>query len=299
MSSQPDPFRRTRLQESYIVKDIVSFHYFEFSKDFEFEGEKHDFWEFVYVDKGEIEVFADKDGYRLQQGDIIFHKPDEFHGVWANKKVAPNVIIVSFVCRSKEMNFFEHQIFNLDGNQRDILAQLVSNGFAAFLPPFDDPRNHALIRRGDAPPGSEQLVKIYLEMFLIHLRRGRDSTKREQRLSASTKQRSEAELVSRMRDYMKQHLFEELRLEQVHRTFNLSKSHALALFKEQTGHGIMSHYRRLKIEEAKRMIRERDHTITEIADLLRYSSVHSFSRHFKSCTGMSPSEYSRTVIAKL
>ncbi|MHA6485508.1 helix-turn-helix domain-containing protein [Paenibacillus sp. strain BS8-2] len=281
------------------MKDIISLHYFEFSKDFAFEGEKHDFWEFVYVDKGEIEVFADTEGYCLHQGDVIFHKPNEFHGVWANRRIAPNVIIISFVCHSKEMAFFENKIFTLNNSECEMLAQLMKNGFAAFHPPFDDPRNHTLTRRADASIGSEQLIKLYLEMFLIRLRETNDLTKREQRLSAPTKQRSEAELVNRMLVYMEQHLYGEIRLEQVYKTFNLSKSHALTIFKAQTGEGIMKYYRKLKIEQAKKMIREQRHNFTEIADLLHYSSVHTFSRHFKSFTGMSPSEYARTVIAKM
>lgn len=293
-------FATTKLNEPLSIKQLVSFHYFEFSKDFAFEGEKHDFWEFVYVDKGELEVFADTEGYRLKQGDMIFHKPNEFHGVWANKKIAPNVIILSFICRSKEMSFFENKIFTLDAEQQDILAQIMKNGFVAFTPPFDDPRNHTLHRNPAAPIGSEQLIKIYLEILLIHLRNAGDKLlRREQRLSPSIKQRSEEDLVIRMCAYMEEHIYEDIRLEHIYKTFNLSKSHALTLFKKNKGVSIMKYYRHLKIQLAKRFIREQRHTFTEIAELLHYGSVHSFSRHFKSFTDMSPSEYLRTVMAKI
>lgn len=281
------------------MKDIVSLHYFEFAKNFRFEGERHDFWELVYVDKGEIEVFADQEGYRLQQGDVIFHKPNEFHGVWANNRIAPNVMIVSFVSHSKAMTFFENKIFKLDTRQHDLLAQLMKNGFAAFHPPFDNPRNHTLNRRSHAPIGSEQLIKLNLELLLISLRQDDASPKREQRLSGTTKQRSEAELVRRMCDYMAQHLLKDMRLEDVYKTFNLSKSHALTLFKTQTNQSIMKYYRGLKIELAKTLIREQQLNITEISDHLHYSSVHTFSRHFKLVTGMSPSEYAKTLLAKM
>lgn len=293
-------FVHTKLLEPFTISRLVSFHYFEFSKDFAFEGEKHDFWEFVYVDKGELEVFADTEGYCLRQGDMIFHKPNEFHGVWANKKVAPNVIILSFVCRSKEMAFFENKIFKLDAGQREILSQIMKHGFASFCPPFDDPRDHTLRRRPDAPIGTEQLIKLYMEMLLIRLRNsGEEQARREQRLSDSTKRRSEESLVSRMCDYMEQHIFEDIRLEHIYKKFNLSKSHALTIFKENKGVSIMKYYRRLRIEQAKSLVRAQQHTFTEIAEMLHYGSVHSFSRHFKSITDMSPSEYLRTVMAKV
>ncbi|MCD9023845.1 AraC family transcriptional regulator [Cohnella silvisoli] len=300
MTDKDTQFARTKLHEPLAVKQLVSFHYFEFSKDFAFEGEKHDFWEFVYVDKGELEVFADTEGYRLKQGDMIFHKPNEFHGVWANKKIAPNVIILSFVCHSKEIAYFENKIFTLDAQQQEILAQIMKNGFAAFFPPFDDPRNHTLRRRPDAPIGSEQLIKIYLEMLLIRLRdAGDELARREQRLSGSTKQRSEEDLVNRMCTYMEQHVYNDIRLEHIYKNFNLSKSHALTIFKDNKGISIMKYYRNLKIQHAKSIIRAQRHNFTEIAEMLHYGSVHSFSRHFKSFTDMSPSEYLRTVIAKI
>lgn len=294
-----DAFVRTRLQEVYTIRSIVSLHYFEFSKDFRFQGERHDFWELVYVDKGEIDVFADQEGYSLQQGDVIFHKPDEFHGVWANSRIAPNVVIVSFVSHSKAMSFFAGKIFKLNAHQHELLAQLMKNGFAAFEPPYDDPYNHTLRRRSQAPLGAEQMIKLYLEMLLISLSQDDALAKREQRLSSATKQRSEAELAQRMQAYMAKHLLEDLRLEQIHRAFNLSRSHALHLFKSHTGQSIMKYYRGLKIELAKTMIREQQHNVTEIAERLCYSSVHTFSRHFKLAAGMSPSEYAKSVLARM
>lgn len=293
-------FPATELTEPFAIKQLISFHYFEFSKNFAFEGEKHDFWEFVYVDKGEMEAFADSASYRLKQGEMIFHKPNEFHGVCANRQVAPNVIILSFVCPSREMAYFNNKIFTLDAEQKEILAGIMKSGFAAFLPPFDDPHDHALRRNPNAPTGAEQLIKIHLEMLLIRLRDAGDRSARlAERLNNATLRRSENDLVLRMCEYMEQHIYADLRLQDIYRAFNLSKSHALALFKHHRGVSIMKHYRGLKIEHAKSLIRAQSHTFTEIADILRYDSVHSFSRHFKACTDMSPSEYLRTVIAKL
>ena len=34
------------------IGKIYSIHYFEYMSDFSFEGESHDFWEFICVDKG-------------------------------------------------------------------------------------------------------------------------------------------------------------------------------------------------------------------------------------------------------
>ena len=41
-------FTRIRLKDDIIIHKIVSVHYFEFSKDYTFPVESHDFWEDVY-----------------------------------------------------------------------------------------------------------------------------------------------------------------------------------------------------------------------------------------------------------
>lgn len=129
-------FRKTLLKDEFNIRKIISLHYFEFAKDYVFDGEKHDFWELQYVDKGEVEIVADTKGYKLKQGDIIFHKPNEFHSTWANKKIAPNLIVVSFECNSSAMKFFENKIFNLGDCERNILAAIIKEGLNAWLRVF-------------------------------------------------------------------------------------------------------------------------------------------------------------------
>ena len=92
------------------VSSIVTIHYFEFDRNFKSAGEKHDFWEIVYVDKGEAVITAKNHDVTLRQGEAYFHKPNEFHALGTNGKVAPNVFIITFVCNSSEMDFFKNDI---------------------------------------------------------------------------------------------------------------------------------------------------------------------------------------------
>ena len=71
------------LREELSIKDIYSIHYFEYSKDFIYEGESHDFWELLFVDFGSIEVTANTQTIPLKKGEMIFHKPNEFHALRA------------------------------------------------------------------------------------------------------------------------------------------------------------------------------------------------------------------------
>ncbi|PYI56438.1 AraC family transcriptional regulator [Paenibacillus flagellatus] len=292
-------FVKIPLTDTISVTHLVSLHYFEFANDFFFEGEKHDFWEMMYVDKGEIEVMADGAGYVLKQGELLFHKPNEFHSVWANRKIGPNVIVVCFESVSEPMSRFENKLFRLNDQERNWMATVMKHGFATYKPPFDHPRVHDLIKRDDAPFGSEQLLRLHLELLLLGLATRSDYEAPTSRLSSAAKERSDDELMKRAIAFMEEHVCGSLTLEELCARLHVGPSRLSELFKEKLNYSVMRFYKSLKIERAKLMIREERSNLTEIAETLGYSSIHTFSRHFKQAEDMTPSEYAKTVKARV
>ena len=86
------------LHREFYIDEIFSIHYFEYMKDYIYEGESHDFWELVCVDNGSIEITADTRTLRLNKGEMLFHKPNEFHALRADGVSTPNLIVISFRC---------------------------------------------------------------------------------------------------------------------------------------------------------------------------------------------------------
>ena len=97
---------KTQLKREITIPAIITIHYFEYMKDFAFKGESHDFWEFLYVDKGNILVRAGDRELQMGAGDIVFHEPNEFHAFRAVGKSAINLVAVSFVTDSPGVDFF-------------------------------------------------------------------------------------------------------------------------------------------------------------------------------------------------
>ena len=64
---------KTQLQNVINISKIVTVHYYEFDKNFVFDGESHNFWEMVYIDKGRVQVRRDEATLVLSQGEILFH----------------------------------------------------------------------------------------------------------------------------------------------------------------------------------------------------------------------------------
>jgi AraC-like DNA-binding protein/mannose-6-phosphate isomerase-like protein (cupin superfamily) len=300
-------FRHIKLREQITVDKIYSFHYNELAKDFVHEGEKHHFWEFLYVDKGEVEITTDLAIHVLKQGDMVFYSPNEFHSLRCNRRTPPNIFIVSFSCKSEAMSHFRGRAVRLGNEERQLLTQIMEEGNRLFVIPVERSRKteplkkaiHPLQRKEKPEFGAEQLIKIYLEALLIRLiRRSRDPAAKP-KLSAVTKEKGRRELIDRILTYIDARLAENVSIDTLCAEFALSRTQLRTVFREQTGCGVTETIVKMRIDRAKKHIREETMNVTEIADRLGYSSVHYFSRQFKKSTGMSPSEYLKTMKARL
>ena len=287
-------FVPTVLKQDLTVETIYTVHYFEFSKNYVFEGESHPFWEFVYVDKGEVDAVREGEVIHLTKGQIIFHKPNEFHTLMADGKSAPNILIVSFDCHSEAMSFFENRIANIGDRERRLMATIIAESEQAFSTPLGDPWTIRLERSENADIGSEQFIKISLEWLLLSIIRN-SSTKHTAAPVSLIKENSQNEIFNKIVKYMEDNMDKQLQLSEICRDNLVGRSYLQKLFREKTGGGAIDYFNRLKINAAKHMIRESSGNFTEISLKLGYNSIHYFSRQFKSITGMTLSEYSSSV----
>lgn len=287
-------FTPMELKAQIEIEGIVTLHYFAYTKEFAFNGERHDFWEFVYVDRGEVGVLAESNGYDLHQGEAIFHKPGEYHNIWAKNRYA-NVVVVSFVCHSPAMAFFENKIIPFGEEHSALLGKLLRAGESCFAGPLDQVHQTRLELAPDSPFGGPQVVRCYLELLLLRLVQDAADIARSARSSPEVKQQGETNIAGAVRQYLRDNVYEDITFEDVLSTVCFSKSYLTRLFREQTGSGVMEYYLGLKIAEARRLISERELSFTQIAERLHFGTIHYFSAVFKKKTGMTPTEYKHSV----
>lgn len=292
-------YKSVKLQDTITIQNIYSIHYFEYMCDFSFPGESHDFWEFLCVDKGEVNVLADKKPHVLKKGEIIFHKPNEFHNVNSNGLIAPNLVVISFSCASPSMSFFEEKVLQISESERLLLAQIIQEAKHVFDGRLDDPYQEELIKAKKPAFAGEQLIRLYLEQLLIQLIRRYTIGIPSQNtlLVKSIKQKADGELFEQIQKYMETHIRETLTIEQICKNNSIGRSQLQKLFRSKSGYGAIEYFSRLKVDLAKQMIRENHYNFTQIADALGFSSIHYFSRQFKQITGMTPSEYASSIKA--
>lgn len=295
MNHVVDGYQLTMLKNEISIKHLISVHYFEYSKNYIFEGEAHDFWELLYVDKGEINVMGDDHKYTLRKGELIFHKPNQWHNVIANGKVAPNLVVVAFDSKSKAMEFFEDKVLSIDDRIKNHLASIVSEAQNAYSSDLSDPMMKGLKKRKKVKFASEQLIRMHLELMLIEVIRDKDLYSTAPRTNSNIREYAQEEKLSIIVNFLKESVHDRLTLEDICHETLLSKSSLVKIFKEGMGMSVMEFFKQLKIEEAKTLIREGNHNFTQIASMLSYNSIHYFSRTFKSVTGMTLTEYASSV----
>ncbi len=281
------------------ISKIYSIQYFEYLKDFSFEGEKHNFWEFVYIDKGAINAIAEDKDHNLIKGDIIFHKPNEFHKLRANGRIAPNLIIMSFSCKSPAMKWFNGKILRIGNEEKNLLARILHEAGNAFSSKLNDSLLLALERKEKQIFATEQLIKLYLEQILIGLVRREMHIGVYNKPASPLKEKTRKDAFNKVVDFFENNLFDMPNLETVCRTTGFSCTYIENVFKEKTGRSVMEYFKIIKLEKSKDLIRDGDYTFTQIAANLNYSSLHYFSKIFKKYIGMTPTEYSSSVKLKL
>ncbi len=92
-------------------------------------------------------------------------------------------------------------------------------------------------------------------------------------------------------EYIKSHLSEPIRLDELAEHVHLSKYHLLRQFKRITGDTVVTYVNRLRCEHAKRLLREGGRTVHQISEACGFESDSYFITVFKKFTAMTPTEY--------
>ena len=278
------------------IDKIITIFYMELSKDFYYDGEKHDFWEMVYIDKGEMICTADEKRFVLKSGEITFHKPNEFHNLSGNRNTAPNVSIITFECRSRTMKLLEGRIFRLSAEEKSMLSMLFSEGLSCFR--LEDERNPLLPnlqKITPSPLGSSQMTKNLLEIFLIKLCRHTDVLTKQMRQNYVIDNVDVPYNVKEILDFLNDHIYESISIKDMATALGKSESTVKQLFSSYQKGGIIKYYNSLKIKEARKLIREGNYNIMQISDMLCFDNPQYFSKCFKAFTNMTPSEYRASI----
>ena len=97
-------------------------------------------------------------------------------------------------------------------------------------------------------------------------------------------------------EYISQHYNENITNDKLAEISGISTVYFRKLFSSVVGVSPIVYVRRLRIENAKEMLKSDYGTLSDVAQSLGYASLYDFSRDFKKHTGTSPSRYEKTSL---
>ena len=288
---------------NYVLKDfempvcvskIANIHYFEFTDEYKTHSDSHDFCELIYIDKGALRIESEGFQGLLTDGHMLIHRANEVHSLSCHGGLAPGVIIIGFSCNCPALDVFSSEPTKLSPKEKRLLSEILKDGMSVYAPPYDMPNTADMKKREFYPFGADQLLKNHIEELLISLVR----SKKEEGSFLDVSDSGNT-VVSHITQYINEHFTEKIALDSLCFLFATNKTTVCREFKREHGKTVLEYINALKIKEAKRLLRLRRYSATEVAELVGYSSLHYFSRAFKAETGISPKKYIETVLSKL
>ena len=158
--------------------------------------------------------------------------------------------------------------------------------------------SRAAIRGGLSPDDAFTLSDLYIQkaelastengILNLEFRMMQDYTERVGKIRYGDKT---TKLVLDVGNYIQHHISEHITVDGMAKDLFLSRPYLSTKFKEETGENLTDFILKAKVDEAKRLLRYADKSLTSIGAYLGFSSQSHFTRVFKKYAGVTPNEF--------
>ncbi len=262
-----------------------------FPHPYYFPGEFHPFWEMVYATEGTFRAAANEKVYTMKKGDVIFHKPMEFHRLWSLERQDLHAYIIGFTATGSLLEQLEDGAFVLTTDQQARLEALMEYAAAHF--PRDEHygmQNH-LRTMEDMQTEKQVQIQTYTELLKLFLLSLVEETAPLTVKSLSNSE--DSRLYRAIVELLTQNLSGWITTEEIAQQLHYSPTRIKRTFAKYSDIGIHKYLLKLKSAEAIRLLR-RGLPCSEVSSILGFANQNYFSTVFKRETGCSPSLYIQT-----
>lgn len=250
--------------------------YFQVRKgNYVFPGEAHPYYELIYVDHGNLEMTLEGVPYSLEKYDLILYYPNQFHTQFTREDQNCSYLTIIFSMEDEIDDSMKNRIFHA---RKDIYSVLC--------------RFMKAVQTEDYL--NQELSILYLKEILILLHQF-DFKEEEDASANPMQQHYENTLLNEILVYINNNIYNAFTVEDLCAKFSISRSTLQNLFRTNIHISPKQYISNLKLSQAKILIQEHKRTISEISDMLGFTSIHYFSRKFKKQYGLSPTDYSKSI----
>ncbi len=283
METISPPYLFDRILPRIRINEILGYYYSIRNSGYSFPGEKHSYFELTYVDRGCLSTEIDGQIYDLKERELIIYGPGQFH-----TQSIPEGCSCSYVTILFDM---EAVVFDVESRHYELILNKVF-GYEKKL--------YTLIKAfvmesTSQLPYMNSLMLCLLQETILRLLQAQFIGGKNERPITEARQHYQDELLEKILSYIDETIYEPITIAEICQKFSLSRSSLQILFKENLDQPPKKYINELKLEKSRQMICENKYTISEIALMLGFNSIHYFSRAFTQKYGMAPSEYSKTL----
>ena len=213
---------------------------------------------------------------------------DQLHPVGANHLVIinPNVVHTEVSLNAQPL---EYIVLGIEGIQ--LADSDTSNGQFNILDHYESVEISGCLRNilremEQKNPGYEDVCQAYMEILIIRLMRSTALAVPAEPLTVSANRQCAA-----VKRYIDLHFKEPLTLEQLAEEGHMNKFYLSHTFKREYGVSPINYLISKRIEESKYLLAETDLSMSQIAQLLGFSSLSYFSQVFHRTQSITPKEY--------
>lgn len=268
------PYTYLSFHAPFQVRDVLDCYQTDVEQ-FQLHTSSHNYYELLYVSKGNLNISIDKHIFTLSAHDLILCAPnDPLRVRQITIHTECSYMTVVFDLHGRVPSHILHHVFHCSNELKDVLWKIGKQ---------TDCDSYY----------TRMFTPCHLQEALIRILTQADETRKRKILSSGTQSKMQNDLLQQILAYMNAHVAEPLTVEEICHEFFISRSSLQMLFKVYLHSSPKSYLINSKLEKSKELICENQHTISEIAYLLGFSSIHYFSRLFKKYFNMSPSEYAK------
>lgn len=141
---------------------------------------------------------------------------------------------------------------------------------------------------------NRSLTGLKLSELFVQLSRGYVHQERSRKQGSVLGLRKAYDLL----DYIHHHYAAPLTGREIEIRFDCNFDHMNRMFRKLTGHSIMHYLNRVRVRHAQELIRATRLSMGEITHLVGFQDLYYFSRVFKKYIGISPTGYSKRLVAE-
>lgn len=113
---------------------------------------------------------------------------------------------------------------------------------------------------------------------------------------AEKRNRKSRNVIEQVKDIINRRFRENLSVADIAKEVYLTSTYICLIFKQETGETVNEYMTKVRMEKAKELLKDTRNKFYDICYAVGYSDPSYFSKQFKKCTGLSPSEYREKVI---